>query len=145
MLSDKKQNMMLAAQVMDVYPTVPSHLRAPKPPKNRKGSFSSYSSYYSRDDASTAAASSLFTSSSPGGERVVGSSSAPPPVPSPPKSRWGFGFNNTPRDVGSSGAPREIPMKEAGERSVYYDSDGEVESTPGCGLGFGLFACISRM
>lgn len=138
MLSDKKQNMMLVAQVMDAYPTVPSYLRAPKSSKNGKGPFSS--SYYSKDGVSTAT-SSMYTSS-PSGVRAVGSSSAPPRVPSPPKSRWGFGFNTT-RVVGASGAPRGLPAKEAGEGTVCYDSDGEVESAPGCGLGFGLFACIS--
>lgn len=131
---DKKQNVMFCAQVMDVYPTIPRYLRGPRSSQSggKKGPFSS--TYDSRGGSSTAG-SSMYTSS-PNNGREVDSSSAPPPVPSPPKSRWGFGFN-TARPAAA----------EAGEGTVYYDSDGEVESAPGCGLGgfgLGIFSCITR-
>lgn len=138
MASDKKQNIMFCAQVMDAHPTIPSYLRAPRSSKSGKAGgppFASSSAFDSRGGSSTAG-SSMHTSS-PNNDRDVGSSSAPPPVPSPPKSRWGFGFN-------TQAAPAPAPLPEAREGRVYYDSDGEVESAPGCGLGFGIFSCISR-
>lgn len=158
MAADKKQNVMFCAQLADAFPTLPNHLRAPRSSKSgaRGGGIGGNggggnrpfsSSYHSRDGSSTAA-SSMYTSSpndagkggaSSSGRRAVGSSSAPPPVPSPPKSRWGFGFNTT----RGAGAEED---GDVGEGKIYYDSDGEVESAPGCGLGgfYGLFSCISR-
>lgn len=143
MAADKKQNIMFCAQVMDSYPTVPAYLRPPKSSKSTaaKGGRGPFASTYDSRGGSSTAGSSMYTSSPT--ERDVGSSSAPPPVPSPPKSRWGFGFNTTTRGPGP-GAPTPLPAPEAGEGRVYYDSEGEVESAPGCGLGFGIFSCISR-
>ncbi|CAN0377039.1 unnamed protein product [Laminaria digitata] len=150
MESDRKQNVMFCAQIMDAYPTIPSRLQhthsrqstaaaaaatsysSSSGGSHKKNVGSISSSHHSKGSSSTAASSVFTTSSSPGG-RDVGSSSAPPPAPSgnmsPPKARWGFG--------------RKDPLPaEAGEGKVYYDSDGEVESTAACGLGF--FSCISR-
>ncbi|CAM9653197.1 unnamed protein product [Scytosiphon promiscuus] len=152
MAADKKQNVMFCAQLADAFPTLPNHLRAPRSSKSSArgggngggggGNRPFSSSYHSRDGSSTAA-SSMYTSSpneiggSGSGRRAVGSSSAPAPLPSPPKSRWGFGFN-TSRGAGGDA--------EVGEGKIYYDSDGEVDSGPGCGLGgfAGLFSCITR-
>lgn len=153
-MADKKQNIMFCAQIMDAHPTIPSYLRAPRSSKSVKGSNSSggngsgpFASTYDSRGGSSTAASSMYTNS-PNNERDVGSSSAPPPVPSPPKSRWGFGFNTTRGGGGpmeGAGAPAALPAAEAGEGKVYYDSDGEVESAPACGLGlFSIFGCISR-
>eukprot|EP00903_Cladosiphon_okamuranus_P020344 g18664.t1 len=142
MAADKKLNVMFCAQVMNAFPTIPPYLRAPKSSRTGKGgdggggggggSGGPFSSTYDSRGGSSTAGSSMYTSS-PNGEREVGTSSAPPPVPSPPKSRWGFGFNT------QAGAPSE-----AGEGRVYYDSDGEVDSAPGCGLAFRIFGCITR-
>lgn len=149
--SDKKQNIMFCAQLMNVFPTIPSYLRTPPTFKSgassgsakRGGGRSPFSSTYdSRGGSGASTADSSMYAGSPapadaggggggGGRRAsryVGSSSAPPPAPSPPRSRWSFGFADN-----------------AGEGRVYnYNSDDEGESGPGCGLGFGIFSCISR-
>ncbi|CAM9964202.1 unnamed protein product, partial [Ectocarpus fasciculatus] len=146
--SDKKQNIMFSAQLMNVFPTIPTHLRPPPTFKSGAGSsrrgsgrapFSS--TYDSRGGSGVSTADSSMYTGSPapadaggggrGAPRYVGSSSAPPPAPSPPRSRWSFGFTD------NSGS--------AGEGRVYnYNSDDEGESGPGCGLGFSIFSCISR-
>lgn len=135
MAADRKQNVMLCAQIMDAYPTVPSYLKHnARNASHKKNSESISSSHHSK--GSSTAASSMYTTSpvtAAGGEaRDVGSSSAPPPAPpsdpSPPRSNWGFG--------------RKEALPSAGEGKIYYDSDGEVESTAACGLSW--FSCVTR-
>ncbi|CAM9773916.1 unnamed protein product [Ectocarpus sp. 4 AP-2014] len=144
--SDKKQNVMFCAQLMNVFPTIPTYLRPPPTFKSGASGSSKRGSgrapfsttYDSRGGSGASTADSSMYTSSPaaadagggggrGAPRYVGSSSAPPPAPSPPRSRWSFGFtDNT-------------------EGRVYnYNSDDEGESGPGCGLGFSIFSCISR-
>lgn len=147
--SDKKQNVMFCAQIMDAYPTLPTRLQHSDTrthrssshmsrKKNVGGGDSFYSSLHSKD-SSTVASSSIFLASplmTSSRDRDVDLSAAPMVAPpsgtSPPKSGWGFGMGLT----------------DAGEGKIYYDSDGEVDNSGGCGLGgFGwgsLFACVTR-
>lgn len=129
MEADRKQNVMFCAQIMEAYPTLSSRENRRSHKRNKESISSSHHSKGST--VSTMYASSPLT------ERGASYSSAPPPAPptggSPPKECWGFR-----KDWGKDTVP-------GGEGKVYHDSDGEVESSGGCGLGLlGLFGCVSR-
>lgn len=145
--SDRKQNVMFCAQIMEKHPTVPSYLRHTefRSSLSKRGAAvatavavaaataTADSSRHSKGSSTATAPTSMYTSSPGAASRDGG----PPDAvmvsqqPSPPKTRWGFGR-------------REASSPVSEQPKVYYDSDGEAEepSNPSCGFGF--FSCVIR-